>query len=128
MKQKISRKTIIAVIALFSFFILANLASAQRFSGIYVSNEVSRGDDIEVFANAKNTLDKKINHAKMVVYIPELDIYESSDSFFMSRSVNYGRNMQVYVPADAEPQEYDVRISLFHNGKMQHKWRVVTVE
>lgn len=122
------KKTLIFMTIIVAMAMLSNVALAQKFYGISSPDYAEKGDVMEIHSNIRNDYGKNIHGAKVVVFVPDADIYEKSSPFYISRNMNYGRFMHVYVPEDTPSGEYDVRISLFHNGKMQHQWRTVTVE
>ncbi len=123
------KKTLfIFTIMLMTAAMLSNIALAQKFYGISSPDYATAGDYMEVHTNVQNTYTKNIPDAKVVVFVPNADIYEKSSPFYLSKNMNYGRFMHVYVPEGTPAGEYDMRISLFHNGKMQHQWRTITVE
>ncbi len=116
-----------AIIVLFAALMAVSLVSAQKFSGVRMDDSTSAGNYIELHANARNNLNVKVDDAQIVVWIPELDIYEKSSSFDILRGTGYGRFMHIYVPKSAASGLYIARISLIHGGDFQHQWRMIEI-
>jgi len=92
-------------------------------------DNVNPGDEMMLLTNIDNQNNDDINNAKVIFFVPELDLYwRSSTSFDLDSNDKTSKFLFPEIDADAEPGAYRARVTVSSDDTRESDWTWLIVE
>lgn len=127
--KKILLSIICIIIFVFSIISLT-IASDVKNSDLQISRITSYEKEdtiIQYSINIENLIDKDMGNLKVTVFIPELNIRESTRRFDLDNKDELTKKLILALPEDVKPGEYIARITISNDNIRRVKHRYLEV-
>jgi hypothetical protein len=109
-------------------FSIAAIASEDFYVSIHYDEEVPAVEPVDVYYRVSNDADSRVEDLSFRVFIPDLDVYEVSPRFDVSRGDTVSGTMFFELPYDVQPGEYVVRFVVSNDDEKRTKHRFIFIE
>ena len=104
------------------------LAAEQFYTSVHYDEDVSAGENVEVYYTVTNVGDRRADDVTFSVYIPDMDVYTPSNSFDIGRGNFESGVLTADIPRDIKPGEYVVKFTARDSDEIHTRYRYVFVE
>jgi hypothetical protein len=124
------KKLMLLFSAIVAVLVMATaIASEDFYFYVHYDEQVSEqnNEPVDIYYRVTNVGDDRSDDLSVKIYIPELDVYETSQNFDLSRDDSYSGFMSLDLPEDVSNGEYLVRFTVSNDDqkKVTHRYIIV---
>ena len=93
----------------------------------YNGDILHAGDTLKISINFENVRDLNLDNLKLTAAVPDMAIWHSIGPFRLKSGRDISQNLELEIPADAEPGLYDIRISITDDAVRKVKVRQIRI-